>query len=89
MRFAAWLLVWLALAIGLLQTLICAVKLFSSGSAAPFVFFLMLLPFVPLILIWEIGVWQKLRPRVPAAAAIISLAVSGGFYWELFRRMAE
>jgi hypothetical protein len=79
--------VWLALAIGLLQTLICAVKLFSSGWAAPFVFFLMLLPFVPLIR--EIGVWQKLRPRVPAAAAIISLAVSGGVYWELFRRMAE
>jgi len=57
--------VWLALAIGLLQTLICAVKLFSSGWAAPFVFFLMLLPFVPLILIWEIGVWQKLRPEGP------------------------
>jgi hypothetical protein len=89
MRFAAWLLVWLALAIGLLQVLTCAVKLFSSGWAAPAIFILMLLPFLPLILIWEIGVWRRLDPVVPATAAIISIAVSGGFYWELFRRMAE
>jgi hypothetical protein len=86
-RTAAWLLVWLALAIGLLQVLICAVQLFSSSWAAPAVFILMLLPFLPLILIWEVGLWRRLDPKLPAAAAIFSIAVSVGFYVELFSRM--
>jgi hypothetical protein len=47
----------------------------------------MLLPFVPLILIWEIGLWRRLNPKTPAAAAIVSIAVSVGFYVELFSRM--
>ena len=87
MRTAAWLLVWLALVIGLLQVLICATQLFSSGWAGPIVFILMLLPFLPLILIWEIGLWRRLDPKLPAAAALVSTAVSVGFYVELFSRM--
>jgi hypothetical protein len=86
-RTAAWLLVWLALVGGLLQVLICATQLSSSGWAAPIVFILMLLPFLPLILVWEIGLWRRLDPKVPAAAAIASIAVSVGFYVELFSRM--
>jgi hypothetical protein len=89
MRFVARLLVWLALAVGLLQVLICATNLLSSGWAMPVVLVLMLLPFLPLILMQEIGGWRRLDPAVPAAAAVISIAVSGGFYWELFKRMAE
>jgi hypothetical protein len=79
--------VWLALVIGLLQVLICVVQLFSSGWAAPIVLILALLPLLPLILIWEIGVWRRLDPKLPATAAIISIAVSAGFYVELFARM--
>jgi hypothetical protein len=86
-RLAAWVLVWLALATGLLQVLICVTQLFSSSWAAPVVFVLMLLPFLPLILIWEVGLWRRLDPKVPAAAAIASIAVSVGFYVELFSRM--
>jgi len=89
MRFSAWLLVWLALAIGLLQVLICVTKLFAAGWAAPVVLALILLPFLPLILMQEIGGWRRLDPVVPATVALISIAVSGGFYWELFTRMAE
>jgi hypothetical protein len=88
MTLAAWLLVWLALAAGLLQTLICGVLLFSSGWAIPLVLVLMLLPFMPLILMQEIRGWRRLDPVVPAAVALVSIAVSCGFYWELFRRMA-
>ena len=54
MTFVAWLLVWLALAVGLLQVLICGIKLLSSGWAVPIVFILMLLPVLPLILMQEI-----------------------------------
>ena len=89
MTLVAWLLVWLALAIGLLQVLICAINLLSSGWAIPVVLILMLLPFLPLILMQEIRGWRRLDPTLPAAAALVSIAVSGGFYWELFRRMAE
>jgi len=89
MRFAAWLLVWLALATGLLQVLICVVMLFSSGWAIPLVLMLMLLPLLPLILMQEIGTLRRLDPVVPATVALISMAVSCGFYWELFTRMAE
>jgi ABC-type nickel/cobalt efflux system permease component RcnA len=87
MRLLAWLLVCLALATGLLQSLICAVMLFSSGWAIPVVLMLMLLPFLALILMQEIAGWRRLNPMVPAAVALCSIAVSCGFYWELFTRM--
>jgi hypothetical protein len=35
----------------------------------------------------EIRGWRRLNPVVPASGAILSIAVSGGFYWELFNRM--
>ena len=89
MNFAASLLVWLALAAGALQVLICGVLVFSSGWAVPVVLLFAVLPFVPLILIQEIRGWRRLNPIVPATAAILSIAVSGGFYWELFTKMAR
>ena len=48
MTLTAWLLVWLALAAGTLQVLICGVLLFSSGWAITVVLFFAVLPFVPL-----------------------------------------
>ncbi len=87
MTLAAWLLVLFALATGLLQTVICAVMLLSSGWAIPVVLVLMLLPFVPLILMQGIRGWRRLDPVVPATVAVLSIAVSCGFYWELFNRM--
>jgi hypothetical protein len=89
MTLAAWLLVLLAVAAGLLQTVICAVMLVSSGWAIPIVLILMLLPFVPLILMQELGGWRRLDPVIPASAAVLSIAVSCGFYWELFNRMGR
>ena len=89
MNLAAWLLVWLALAAGALQAMICGVLLFSSGWAVPVVLFFAVLPFVPLILMQEYRGWRRLNPVVPASAAILSIAVSGGFYWELFNRMSR
>jgi hypothetical protein len=89
MTSAAWLLVWLALAAGALQVLICGVLLFSSGWAVPVVLLFAVLPFVPLILMQEISGWRRLNPVVPATAAILSIAVSSGFYWELFTKMAR
>ena len=89
MTFAASLLVWLALAAGALQVLICCVLLFSSGWAIPVVLLFAVLPFVPLILMQEIRGYRRLNPIVPATAAILSIAVSGGFYWELFTKMAQ
>jgi hypothetical protein len=86
---AAWLLVLLALAAGLLQAVICAVLLISSGWAIPVALMLMLLPFVPLILMQEIRGWRRLDPVIPAIAAVLSIAVSCGFYWELFTRMGR
>jgi hypothetical protein len=86
---AAWLLVWLAIAAGLLQIVTCAVLLFSSGRAVPLVLLLMVLPFVPLILMQEIRAWRRLDPVVPATVAVLSIAVSIGFYWELFHHMGE
>jgi hypothetical protein len=86
---AAWLLVSLALAAGLLQTVVCAVLLISSGWGIPLALMLMLLPFVPLILMREIRGWWRLDPVVPATAAVLSIAVSSGFYWELFMRMGR
>jgi hypothetical protein len=89
MTLAAWLLVSLALAAGLLQTVTCGVLLISSGWAMPLALMLMLLPFVPLILMQELRGWRRLDPAVPATAAVLSIAVSCGFYWELFNRMGR
>src|SRR5262249_25386778 len=89
MTLGAWLLVWLALAAGLLQVVICGVLLFSSGWAVPVVLLFAVLAFVPLILMQEIRGWRRLNPIVPATAAILSIAASGGFYWELFTKMAR
>jgi hypothetical protein len=86
---AAWLLTWLAIAAGLLQVVTCAVLLFSSGWAVPVVLILMLIPFLPLILMQEIRAWRRLDPVVPATVAVLSIAISIGFYWELFHHMAE
>jgi hypothetical protein len=83
----AWLLVWLALAVGLLQVVICGVLLFSAGWTVPVVLVFAVLPFVPLILMQEIRGYRRINPLVPATAAILSIAVSGGFYWELFTKM--
>ena len=89
MTLAAWLLVCLALAVGLLQVLICAVLAFSARWSIPVALFFLVLPFVPLILMQEIRGWRRLDPMIPANAALFSIAASAGFYWELFRRMAE
>ena len=89
MTLAAWLLVWLAVAAGMLQVLICGVLLFSAGWTIPVVLLFAVLPFVPLILMQEIRGWRRLNPVVPASAAVLSIAVSGGFYWELFNRMSR
>ena len=86
---AAWLLVWLALAAGLLQTVICGVLLFSSGWAIPIVLLFAVMPWVPLILMRQIRGRRRLSPIVPATAAMLSIAVSCGFYWELFTTMAR
>jgi hypothetical protein len=45
------------------------------------------LPFVPLVLIQEVRRWQRLPPEATATAALLSIAVSGGFYWMVFARM--
>jgi hypothetical protein len=89
MTLAAWLLVCLALAAGLLQALICGVLLFSARWSIPVVLVFLLLPFVPLILMQEIRGWRRLDPVIPATAALLSIAVSAGFYWELFKRTME
>jgi hypothetical protein len=84
MTLAAWL-----LAAGLLQVLICAVLVFSARWSIPIALFFLVLPFVPLILMQEIRGWRRLDPIIPAITALLSIAASAGFYWELFRRMAE
>jgi hypothetical protein len=88
MKRVATLLVWLALLFGLPQVVICGVMIFSAGwLVAPLVLILLLLPIVPLILMQEIRRWQKLPPAATATAALLSIAVSGGFYWMLYYRM--
>ena len=87
MKRAATLLVWSALVFGLPQALICCVLLFSSGWAAPLVLIFLLLPFVPLILMQEVGRWKRLPPAATASAAVLSIAASGGFYWMMLYRM--
>jgi hypothetical protein len=85
MKWVGTLLVWLAFVFGLPQVLICGVLLFSSGWAIPVVLIFLLLPFVPLILLQEIGRWKRLPPAATAAAALVSIAVSGGFYGMMLR----
>ena len=87
MRSAATLLVWLSFLVGLPQVLICGVTMLSAGWWAPLVALFALPPLVPLILMQEYRGWRRLNPVVPAIAAILSIAVSGGFYWELFTKM--
>jgi hypothetical protein len=88
MKRVATLLVWLALLFGLPQVVICGVMIFSAGwLVAPLVLILLLLPIVPLVLMQEIRRWQKLPPAATASAALLSIAVSGGFYWMLYYRM--
>ena len=88
MKRVTTLLVWLALLFGLPQVIICGVMIFSAGwLVAPLVLILLLVPIVPLILIREIRRWQRLPPAATAAAALLSIAVSGGFYWMLYYRM--
>jgi hypothetical protein len=88
MKQLATLLVWLALLFGLPQVVICGVMIFSAGwLVAPLVLILLLMPLVPLILMQEIRRWQKLPPAATATPAILSIAVSGGFYWMLYYRM--
>jgi hypothetical protein len=87
MRLAAIVLVWLALLVGLLQIVICSVFVFSAGWVAPIILILLLLPFAPLILLQEIQAWRRLDPIVPAVAALVSIAISGGFYWIVYVKM--
>ena len=88
MKPIATLLVWLAFLFGLPQVVICGVMIFSSGWAMPLVLVFLLTPIVPLILIQEIRRWQALPPEMTASIALLSIAVSGGFYWMLYYRMS-
>ena len=87
MRPAATLLVWLSFVVGLPQVLICGVTMFSAGWWAPLVAVFALSPLMPLILMQEIGTRRKLEPEVLAAVALLSIAMSGAFYWILYYRM--
>jgi hypothetical protein len=86
MKQVATLLVWLALVFGLPQVVICGVMIFSAGWAIPPVLVFLLAPVVPLLM-QEIPRWQRLPPAATASAALLSIAVSGGFYWMLYYRM--
>ena len=88
MKPVATLLVWLAFLFGVPQVVICGVMILSSGWAMPLVLVFLLAPIVPLILIREISRWQRLPPEVTASIALLSIAVSGAFYWMLFYRMS-
>jgi hypothetical protein len=88
MKRAATLLVWLAVLFGLPQVVICGVLIFSAGwLVAPLLLIFLLSPLVPLLLIQDIRRWQRLPPEVTASVALLSIAVSGGFYWMLYYRM--
>jgi len=87
MRPAATLLVWLSFAVGLPQVLICGVTMFSAGWWTPLIALFALSPLLPLILMQEIGTRRKLEPEVLAAVALLSIAMSGAFYWVLYYRM--
>ena len=87
MKRAATLLVWLALLFGLPQVVICGVMIVSAGwLVAPLVLILLLVPIVPLMM-QEIPRWQRLPPEAMASVALLSIVVSGGFYWMLYYRM--
>jgi hypothetical protein len=86
-RPATAFLVWLSFVVGLPQVLICGVTVFSAGWWAPLVAIFALSPLVPLILMQEIGAWRRLEPEVLAAVALVSIALSGAFYWLLYYRM--
>ena len=88
MKAVAASLVWLAFLIGVPQVVICGATIFSSGWAMPLVLIFLLTPIVPLILIQEISRWHRLPPELTASIALLSIAVSGGFYWMLFYRMS-
>jgi hypothetical protein len=79
---AATLLVSLALLIGLPQMFLSFTALFSSGWAAPFVLVVLVLPVVPFYLM--VIPRRGLHLAVPAAIAILSLAVSGGLIWVFY-----
>ena len=87
MKLAATPLVWLSFVVGLPQVLICGVMVFSAGWWTPLVAVFALSPLVPLILLQEIGAWRRLEPEVLGAIALVSIAISGGFYWLLYVRM--
>ena len=87
MRLAATLLVWLSFVVGLPQVLICGVTMFSAGWWASLVALFALAPLVPLILMQEIGTRRRLEPQVLGAVALLSIAISGAFYWILYYRM--
>ena len=87
MRPAATLLVWLSFVVGLPQMLICGVTMFSAGWWAPLVAVFALSPLAPLILMQEIGTRRRLEPQALAAVALLSIAISGAFYWILYYRM--
>jgi hypothetical protein len=61
--------------------------LFCGLAGSALVLILLLVPLVPLILMQEIRRWQRLPPAATASAAMLSIAVSGGFYWMLYYRM--
>jgi hypothetical protein len=86
-KSVATLLVWLSFLAGLPQVLICGVTLFSSGWWAPLVAIFALTPLVPVILLQEIGAWRRLEPAVLGAVALVSIAITGAFYWVLYYRM--
>ena len=87
MRLAATLLVWLSFVVGLPQVLICGVTMLSAGWWAVLVGLFALSPLVPLIVMQEIGTRRRLEPQVLAAVALLSIAISGAFYWILYYRM--
>jgi hypothetical protein len=87
MRLAATLLVWLSFVVGLPQMLICGVTMFSAGWWTPLIALFALSPLVPLILMQEIGTRRRLEPQALAAVALLSIAISGAFYWILYYRM--
>jgi hypothetical protein len=87
MKRLATLLVWLALLFGLPQVLICGVMIFSAGwLVAPLLLILLLVPLAPLMM-QEIPRWQRLPPEATASVALLSIVISGAFYWMLYYRM--
>ena len=78
---------WLSFLAGLPQVLICGVLVFSAGWWTPLVAIFALSPLVPLVLLQEIGTRRRLEPEVLGAVALLSVAVTGAFYWVLYYKM--